>query len=224
MKRGPLVPILGILIGGMAGLSCADIASPSRSDAYEWRFIVAIGPGTADTMSFHWPRSRLPVKIWAQDTLNLPVHVENGIDRWKSAFLYGEFDAVRVADSNTADVIVRAESPAKVTASASRLRSGSAPECEGGTDIIPPLGSRQIQYPVRVFILPRFDPSLPGVDECLALTTTHELGHAIGIFTHSPVDTDIMFLDPVVSALSARDRATIERAYHYEPSLAVTTR
>jgi hypothetical protein len=224
MKRRALVPILGILIGGTGVFSCADIASPSRSDAYEWRFMVATGPGTSDTMSFHWPRSRLPVKIWAQDTLNLPVHVENGIDRWKSAFLYGEFDAVRVADSNTADVIVRAESPAKVTPSVSRLLSVGAPECEGGTDIVPPPGSLQIQYPVRVFILPRFDPTLAEVAECLALTTTHELGHAIGIFAHSPVDTDIMFLDPVVSVLSARDRATIERAYHYEPSLAVAAR
>jgi len=224
MKRRPLVPILGILIGGIGGLSCADIASPSRSDAYEWRFIIGTGPGTADTMSFHWPRSRLPVKIWAQDTLHLPVHVEHGIDLWKSAFLYGEFDAVRVADSNTADVIVRAESPAKVTPSVGSLRSVGAPECEGGTDIVPPLGSLQIQYPVRVFILPRFDPALPGVDECLALTTAHELGHAIGIFTHSPVDTDIMFLDPVVSVIGARDRVTIERAYHYEPSLGVAAR
>ena len=223
MKRRGLVPILGILIGASGGISCADIASPSRSDAYEWRFIVATGPGTSDTMSFHWPQSRLPVKIWAQDTLDLPLHVENGIDRWKAAFLYGEFDAVRVLDSNTADVIVRAESPAKVTASVGRLFSG-APECEGGTDIVPPLGSQQIQYPVRVFILPRFEPTLPEVAECLALTTTHELGHAIGIFTHSPTDTDIMFLDPVVSVLSARDRATIERAYHYEPSLGVAAR
>lgn len=224
MKPGRVVPILGILIGGSAGLSCADIASPSRSEAYEWRFIVSTGPGTADTLSFHWPRSRLPVKIWTQDTLNLPAHVENGIARWKSAFLYGEFDAVPVADSTAADIIVLAESPAKVTQSALRLASVLAPECEGGTDILPLPGSREIQYPVRVFILPRFDPALPGVDECLELTATHELGHAIGIFTHSAVDTDIMFLDPVVSALSARDRATIERAYHFEPNLAVTAR
>jgi predicted Zn-dependent protease len=57
------------------------------------------------------------------------------------------------------------------------------------------------------------------VDECLALTTTHELGHAIGILAHSSVETDIMYFDPVVSTLSTRDRATIELAYHLEPNL-----
>jgi predicted Zn-dependent protease len=62
------------------------------------------------------------------------------------------------------------------------------------------------------------------VAECLALTATHELGHAIGIFTHSPVETDLMFVDPVVSTLSARDRATIERAYHVTPNLAAPAR
>lgn len=221
MKLQPAVPILAILIAGFVGLSCADIASPSRSEAYEWRFITPTGLGTADTLSFHWPRSRLPVKIWTEDTLNLVTHVQNGIDRWRAAFLYGEFDAVRVADSNAADVIVRAESPVKATGS--QLAS-MAPECEGGTDILPPFGSREIQYPVRVFILPRFDSSTPGVDECLALTTTHELGHAIGILAHSPVETDLMYFDPVVSVLSARDRATIEVAYHFEPNLTAPAR
>jgi hypothetical protein len=30
-----------------------------------------------------------------------------------------------------------------------------------------------------------------------------------------------MFADPVVSTLSPRDRATIERAYHVDPNLSV---
>jgi hypothetical protein len=146
--------------------------------------------------------------------------VAQGIDVWKAAFLYREFDAVLVTDSTAADVIVRADSPAKFPAAA-RLELSPAPECEGGTDIVPLPGSRTIQYPVRVFLLPRFDPAAPGVAECLALTATHELGHAIGIFSHSSVATDIMFVDPVVSQLSERDRATIERAYHVEPNVSV---
>ena len=223
MKLHDHLPILFGLGVAVAALACADIASPSRADRYEWRRIVATGPGTADTLSFHWPRSRLPVRVWVEDTLNLPSHVQDGIDQWKAAFLYGEFDAVIAPDSSTADVVVRAGSPVKGGFSVIRLAS-MAPECEGGTDFDLPSGSLELQPPIRVFINPRFDPATPGVAECLALTTTHELGHAIGILAHSPVASDIMFGDPVVSALSARDRATAEAAYHLQPNLSIGTR
>jgi predicted Zn-dependent protease len=213
------VPILLILVAASGGLSCADIAAPSRSEAYEWRRIISTGLGSADTLSFHWPRSRLPVRVWAEDSLNLVTDVQNGIDRWEAAFLYGELDAVLVSDSSTADVVVRVGSAVKGGFSITRLESAMAPECEGGTDFDLPAGSNQLTMPIRVFVNPRFDPAAPGVAECMALTTTHELGHAIGIFTHSPVATDIMYGDPSVSSLSTRDRATAEAAYHIAPTL-----
>jgi hypothetical protein len=223
MKLRLGVPIISILTAGLAGLSCAEIASPSRSEAYEWRLITATGPGTSDTLSFHWPRSRLPVRVYSEASLNLPVHVEHGLQIWEAAFLYGEFEAEVVADSNVADIVVRVGSPTKVGFSI-RLGRVAAPECEGGTGFDLPAGSSEIQAPVRVFVNPRFDPATPGVDECLSLTVTHELGHAIGIFAHSPDPADIMFSDPVVSELSVSDRATVERAYHLDPNLTVTPR
>jgi hypothetical protein len=223
MKLPSYVPILFTLTAAWAGLSCADIASPSRSQPYEWRRIVTTGPTTADTLSFHWPRARLPVRIWTQDTLNLPQHVDYGMAQWKAAFLYKEFDAVQVADSNAADVIVSAGVALKGGFSVMRL-SRRAPECEGGTEIELPAGSRQIQAPIRVFVNPRFDPATPGMDECLKLTATHELGHALGIFNHSPDAGDLMYSDPVVAVLSVRDRDTAERAYHIVPNLTVSDR
>lgn len=224
MKFVNTLPILTTLIAVSSGLSCADIAAPTRSNAYEWRLITPTGTGTTDTLSFHWPRSRLPVKVWAQDTLNLRTHASNGIDQWKAGFLYGEFDAVMVSDSNLADVIVSAGSAIKGGFSVTRLGSMLAPQCEGGTDFDLPAGSREIQPPVRVFINLRVVPTAPDVEQCLALTTTHELGHAIGIFAHSPVATDLMFADPTALGPSERDRATAELAYHTEPTLTMGTR
>jgi hypothetical protein len=224
MKLAHALPILTTLVAVGSGLSCADIAAPTRSNAYEWRLITPTGTGTADTLSFHWPRSRLPVKVWAQDTLNLPAHTKNGIDMWKAGFLYGEFDAVIVSDSNAADVLVSAGPVTKGGFSVTRLKSMLAQECEGGTDFDLPLGSREIRPPVRIFLNLRSAPDAPGVEQCLALTTTHELGHAIGIFAHSPVATDLMYANPAVPGPSERDRATAELVYHSEATLTMGTR
>jgi hypothetical protein len=223
MKLQRAVPILSVLAAGALAPACADIGSPNRSaEAYEWRLFPGIGPGTEDTLSFSWPASRLPVTVWAEDTLGLQDHVEHGLETWEAAFLYGEFDAVLVPDSVGADILVRIGPP--ISVGFSQAFRSAAPECEGGTTLDLPEDSREIQLPIRVFINPRFDPSTPGVNECLALTTTHELGHAIGIFAHSPVATDLMYSDPTVSVLSERDRSTAELAYHVEPTLTVAPR
>jgi predicted Zn-dependent protease len=70
-----------------------------------------------------------------------------------------------------------------------------------------------------VFIDPRSLPDDPGIEPCLALTSIHELGHALGIFAHSEDPEDIMFTDPEVDLPSARDRRTAEAAYHTPATL-----
>jgi predicted Zn-dependent protease len=164
------------------------------------------------------------VRIWADDTLNLPAHVQHGIDVWEAAFLYGEFRAVVVSDSNLADVIVTSGLAPKGGFSVTRLQSFMAPECQGATDVELAASGREILPPIRVYVDPRFDPAAPGVDPCMALTTTHELGHSLGIFAHSTNPQDIMYADPVVTTLSPRDRATAELAYHTEPNLTIAPR
>ena len=201
-------------------VSCADIAAPSRGNAYEWRRLLATANGV-DTLSFHWPSSDLPVRFWAEDSLNLPDHVQRAIVQWEAAFLYGEFSGILVSDSSTADVIVRTGIAPKGGFTITRLESAMAPECQGATDIELSASGQDLLRPIRAYIDPRFLPGSPGVDECMALTTTHEMGHALGIFTHSPDAEDIMYADPVVSSLSPRDRSTAELAYHTPPTLGI---
>lgn len=205
-----------------AAAACSDIATPIRSDFYEWRLIV---PSTTtsglDSLTFHWPKSRLPVRIWVEDAASLPQNVPGGIAAWRKAFLYGEFDATIVSDSSTADVIVRAGTAPGALFHRARLHSALAPECSGATDLDISPDNTQLRLPVRVYVDPHSDPAAPGLAECLALTTTHELGHALGIWRHSAVATDLMYADPAVAAPSERDLGTAEVLYHLTPNVEI---
>jgi hypothetical protein len=214
--RGPSRRFMAL--ASAAALACGEIAAPVRSDLYEWRLVAPSIPGPGeDTLSFHWDRGDLPVRIWAQDVNNMPSHVQQAIQVWEGAFLYREFQATLVTDSTDADVIVLGG--IALTSPASVRLPASAPGCAGVTDLDIDVESSQLRLPIRVSVEPRALPGDPGIEPCLALTTIHELGHAIGIFAHSPDPDDIMFTDPQVELLSARDRQTAEAAYHTPPSL-----
>lgn len=216
-----MLPYRRLLTGGAAlvALACGDIAAPVRGDLYEWRLEAPSIPGPGlDTLGFHWNRTDLPVRVWVEDTDDLPGHIARAIDVWENAFLYREFEATLVSDSTTADVIVlRGAAGPKLRLK--RLDSAMAPECAGATDLDIDVANTELRLPIRVFIDPRSLPDDPGIESCLALTSIHEMGHALGIFAHSPDPEDIMFADPEADLPSARDRRTAEAAYHTPPTL-----
>lgn len=206
-----------------AAMACSDASTPGGNDFYEWRLIVsAPGGGGDDSLSFHWPQNRLPVRIWIEDVAGLPADVVAGVGAWRRGLVQTQFDADVVTDSSTADVIVRAGVGPGAQFSTTRLRSALAPECSGATDLDISDDHTQLRLPVRVYIDPRSDPSAPGLQECLALTTTHELGHVLGIWRHSDNPDDLMFADPGVPAPSDRDLQTAQLAYRQTPTVAVT--
>jgi predicted Zn-dependent protease len=196
----------------LVALACGDIASPLRSDLYEWRRFEPTATGI-DTISFHWPQDRLPVRVWVEDASDLPKDVSRAITTWRGEFLYHEFDAVVVSDSTRADVIVRS-GPPPPKLSVTRLHSALAPQCSGATDFDLSDDHEDLRLPIRTYIDPKSDPAAPGLAECVALTSMHELGHSLGIFEHSPTPTDLMYKEPTVSLPSERDRNTAEVLYH----------
>jgi hypothetical protein len=217
------------LAPALAALACGDIASPLRSDLYEWRLFQPSATGI-DTISFHWPQDRLPVRVLVEDASDLPAAMSQAITVWRDQFLYHEFDATVVSDSTGADVIVRSGVPTEPKPSLVRLHSALAPQCSGETDIDTTRVSASsassggaatisddhldLRLPIRIFVDPESEPSTPGLAECVALTSMHEFGHSLGIFQHSPTPTDLMFKDPTVSQPSERDRNTAEVLYH----------
>ena len=87
-------------------MACAEIVHPTRADFYDWRLVA---PGI-DSLTFNWPQGQT-VRIWVEDTLDMPLHTEAGIQTWKDQLLYQEWDATIVADSATADVLVGVSIP-----------------------------------------------------------------------------------------------------------------
>ena len=210
----------GLALSALTLLACGDISAPLRNDLYEWRIIVPSG-ASADTVHFHWARSDLPVRVWVEPAENLPALMQRAVDTWESVFLYGEFRADLVADSTAADVIVRASAaPSKLQLGVTRLYSALAPECSGATDLDVSPDLTELRLPIRIYITP-VSGDIPNLQRCLGLTTIHELGHALGIFAHSPNPTDIMYTDPTVEQPSPLDRGTAEALYHLPPTLSI---
>ena len=201
----------------MAALAwaCGDIAAPRRDDFYEWRLEAPSPSGSGvDTISFHWPAERLPVRIWVEQADPLPADVAQAITVWRDQFLYGEWDATMVADSATADVVVVSGVPPGPQLSTTRLGSALAPQCAGATDVELSEDHTALTLPIRIYINAQSAPGTPGLDSCLRLTVAHEIGHSLGIFRHSSNPADLMYFDPSVELPSERDRATAEVLYH----------
>lgn len=200
---------------GVVAWACGDIAAPLRGDFYEWRLEAPSPSGTGiDTIGFHWPADRLPVRLWVEQVDPLPANTARGIATWRDQFLYGEWDAAIVGDSATADVIVVSGVPPGPQLSAIRLASAMAPQCAGATDVEVSEDHTELRLPIRIYINPEAAPGTPGLDTCLALTTTHEIGHSLGIFRHSPNPADLMYFNPTAQSPTDRDRTTAEVLYH----------
>lgn len=197
------------------GLGCSDIVAPVRVQRYDWRLIVdfdSLGQIYQDTLTFHWPRNHLPVRIWVEDQFGVPDRVQEGIARWRKAFLYGEWDARIVNDSTTADVIVRTTLPPPQNIPA------ISNSCSGATDVDTVATRFELMVPIRVYIFPNI-PNAPDITDCLRTVATHEIGHSLGIFQHSADTMDIMYGNPSAQFLSDRDIGTALNAYHIQADM-----
>jgi hypothetical protein len=78
--------------------------------------------------------------------------------------------------------------------------------------------------PMHAFLRVRPGFTEAQVAACMARVAAHELGHTLGILTHSPANTDLMWGTPTTATPTNRDRNTAQVLYHTAPTIAPAPR
>jgi len=211
MKR--TLPLLLLALG------CSDILVPSRTPRYLSDLAGEV---------FRWPGDRLPVRYFADTRGTMRDLVGAGLQAWQAQFLYGEFKGTLVSDSTAADVIVIWEDSIPPDVPPDTV--GALGACDGVTQYVvdstaamsasdstgtnagvpPPLTMTE---PIRVQLRVRLGYTEPQVAACMRRVAAHELGHTLGILTHSPATTDLMYGTPATDTPTNRDRNTVQVLY-----------
>ena len=217
MKR--TLPLLLLALG------CSEILVPSRTPRYLSDFAGEV---------FRWPNDRLPVRSFADTRGNMRDLVGTSLHVWEQQFLYGEFTGTLVTDSTAADVIVIWED--SIPPDVPPDTAGALAACDGLTQYVvdstpamsasdstgtqaggePPLTMTE---PIRVQLRVRPGFTEAQVAACMQRIAAHELGHTLGILTHSPAATDLMYGTPPTAVPTHRDRNTAQVLYHTTPTI-----
>jgi hypothetical protein len=207
-----LIPLAGI--AAAAALAACHDASISRcfeSNATPYAFHL---PGDTSVV-FRWPDSYRPVRIYAEPVDSLPANVLRGMQLWTNGVHCGELSLQVWPDSATADVVVRNPSflPPPPTSGIVRVSGDSTVACGGRTDVFLDSTSKVVVRPIRSYVVPN-SVDTAATAACYHFVTAHELGHALGLFSHSSDPVDLMYQVPRHTALSINDLYTIEILYH----------
>ena len=198
--------------------ACGDGHNPNscfETNAFSYGFFL----GRDSAFVFHWPADRMPVRFYAEPTGDLRTNVLTGLTTWVNGFRCQEASFQPVYDSAAADVIVRQVAVLPPVASrAFTLAADSVGACGGRTDGFFD-STLTLTGPIRSYIVPITLGDSVALAGCYRMVTAHEIGHALGILSHSVDPADLMYTTPRRSSLSPNDRYTLQSLYHRTPTI-----
>ena len=197
--------VLAACSGGGGDQACFE----SGATAYP-----VYAPGDTSVV-FNWPKAYHPIRVYADTANELRTNVINGLQLWANALHCDEISFAIVTDSTIADIVVRNPiffPPLPVTGA---FFADSVGACKGRTDVLVD-STNMLLRPIRAYVVPNSIDSV-AIASCYHFVTAHELGHAIGLFSHSPDPGDLMNSTPRRAVLSINDRYTVQLLYHLDP-------
>ena len=208
---------LAATVLGAAACSDGNLSDCLESNATRYAYHL---PGDS-TAVFRWTTARMPVRVYADPTGALPENADSAMVLWVNAFRCGELTLERVADSNVADIILR--NPAAMPplpARAMTLFADSVGACLGRTDgaIDTTATPDSLLGPLRSYVTPNGSDPV-AVAGCYRFTVAHELGHALGLLSHSGNAADLMHAVPKRRVATVNDRFTVQLLYQAAPTI-----
>jgi len=208
---------LALAAAAAGAAACVDHDRPNTCyDSGGWSY--GFRPAADTTIVFRWPAERMPVRFYADSGGALHTNLRAALQEWANAFHCDEAYFQFVTDSTAADVIVRQVPLLPPAGAAFSLAADSVGACVGRTDFVIDT-THALTGPFRTFLVPLALGDSAGLAGCYRMVTTHEIGHTLGIFTHSADPGDLMYPTPRRGTLSVNDRYTVQRLYHTTPTV-----
>lgn len=208
------------VVGAALVTACDSATIPALPVPYDFRLAIYGADGSARQRTFHWHRGAV-VPVYVDDEPAgagaLRQAFRRAVRAWRSAAVFGEVRLRETNDLGEARAVLRWHDAVgvlstpmtcvgPVTGAASTL--GCLNDPRDALRTWPRRDGEPSQVIYRVIIRRTDD------QELLNRLVIHEMGHVLGILSHSPDPSDIMWAGPdLPPAPTARDRSTLRSLY-----------